>query len=98
MRHLREKTRTSYIDFARPAFKMALPPLTRNKILKNTRQRAHKTKTDHAHIQKATTKCTHLHLVSELKLEVKGVAMGTKMGPNYACLFVGYVERKMFEE
>ena len=27
-----------------------------------------------------------------------GVAMGTKMGPNYACLFVGYVERKMFED
>ena len=30
--------------------------------------------------------------------QVGGVAMGTKMGPNYACLFVGYVERKMFEE
>ena len=24
--------------------------------------------------------------------------MGTKMGPNYACLFVGYVERKMLED
>ena len=24
--------------------------------------------------------------------------MGTKMGPNYACLFVGYVENKMFKE
>ena len=24
--------------------------------------------------------------------------MGTKMGPNYVCLFVGYVERKMFQE
>ena len=30
--------------------------------------------------------------------QVGGVAMGTKMGPNYACLFVGYVEGKMFEE
>ena len=30
--------------------------------------------------------------------QVGFVAMGTKMGPNYACLFVGYVERKMFEE
>ena len=30
--------------------------------------------------------------------QVEGVAMGTKMGPNYVCLFVGYVERKMFEE
>ena len=27
-----------------------------------------------------------------------GAAMGTKMGPNYACLFVGYVERRMFED
>ena len=24
--------------------------------------------------------------------------MGMKIGPNYACLFVGYVERKMFED
>ena len=24
--------------------------------------------------------------------------MGTKMGPNYACLFVGYVEKKMLED
>ena len=30
--------------------------------------------------------------------QVGGIAMGTKMGPNYACLFVGYVERKMFED
>ena len=30
--------------------------------------------------------------------QVGGVAMGTKMGPNYACLFVGYVERKMLED
>ena len=30
--------------------------------------------------------------------QVGGVAMGTKMGPNYACLFVGYIERKMLQE
>ncbi|KAL9952017.1 hypothetical protein ACROYT_G039216 [Oculina patagonica] len=30
--------------------------------------------------------------------QVGGVAMGTKMGPNYACLFVGYVEQKMFAD
>ena len=30
--------------------------------------------------------------------QVGGVAMGAKMGPNSACLFVGYVERKMFAE
>ena len=28
-------------------------------------------------------------------IQKKGVAMGTKMGPCYACLFVGYVEEKM---
>ena len=30
--------------------------------------------------------------------QVGSVAMGTKMGPNYVCLFVGYVERKMLED
>ena len=30
--------------------------------------------------------------------QVGGVAMGTKMGPKYACLFIGYVGNKMFEE
>ena len=24
--------------------------------------------------------------------------MGTKLGPNYACFFVGYVESKMLQE
>ena len=28
-------------------------------------------------------------------IQKTGVAMGTKMGPSYACLFVGYVEEKM---
>ena len=28
-------------------------------------------------------------------IQKKGVAMGTKIGPSYACLFVGYVEEKM---
>ena len=32
VRRLREKTRTSYVDFSRPVLKMAVPPLTRNKI------------------------------------------------------------------
>ena len=27
-----------------------------------------------------------------------GVAMGTKMGPSFACLFVGYLEERMFSE
>ena len=27
-----------------------------------------------------------------------GVAMGTKMGPSFACLFVGYLEEKIFSE
>ena len=30
-------------------------------------------------------------------LQVKGVAMGTRMGPSYACLFVGYVEEQIFQ-
>ncbi|XP_072438985.1 uncharacterized protein [Chiloscyllium punctatum] len=29
-------------------------------------------------------------------LQTKGVAMGTRMGPSYACLFVGYVEQLIF--
>ena len=28
--------------------------------------------------------------------QVSGVAMGTKMGPSYACLFMGHLEQKMF--
>ncbi|XP_062918361.1 chitinase domain-containing protein 1 isoform X1 [Mobula hypostoma] len=28
-------------------------------------------------------------------LQTKGVAMGTRMGPSYACLFVGFVEQSM---
>eukprot|EP00061_Rhincodon_typus_P013539 g39972.t1 len=27
----------------------------------------------------------------------KGVATGTRMGPSYACLFVGYVEQSLFQ-
>ena len=33
-----------------------------------------------------------------LKLYINGVAMGTKMGPSYANLFVGYVEKQIFEQ
>eukprot|EP00061_Rhincodon_typus_P011402 g36375.t1 len=29
-------------------------------------------------------------------LQTKRVAMGTRMGPSYACLFVGYVEQSLF--
>ena len=38
----------------------------------------------------------HLSLSSfEYYIHKNCVAMGTKMGPSYACLFVGYVEEKM---
>ena len=30
--------------------------------------------------------------------QISGVAMGTKMGPNYATLFVGFVEKQIFEQ
>ena len=30
--------------------------------------------------------------------QINGVAMGTKMGPNYANLFVGYVEEQIFNQ
>ena len=30
--------------------------------------------------------------------QINGVAMGTKMGPNYANLFVGFVEKQIFEQ
>ena len=30
--------------------------------------------------------------------QVGGVAMGSRLGPNYACLFVGYVEERMLAE
>ena len=29
--------------------------------------------------------------------QCKGVAMGTKMGPSYACLFMGYLEERIFQ-
>ena len=30
--------------------------------------------------------------------QIGGVAMGSKLGPNYVCLFVGYVKEKMLRE
>ena len=30
--------------------------------------------------------------------QINGVAMGTKMGPSYANLFVGYVENQFFNQ
>eukprot|EP00061_Rhincodon_typus_P013551 g39989.t1 len=35
-------------------------------------------------------------LVQELPTYTKGVAMGSCMGPSYACLFIGYVEQSLF--
>ena len=29
---------------------------------------------------------------------ISGLAMGTKMGPNYANLFVGFVEKQIYEQ
>ena len=29
--------------------------------------------------------------------QISGVAMGTKMGPSYACLFMGYLEKQIFD-
>ena len=30
--------------------------------------------------------------------QIRGVAMGTKMGPSFACLFMGHLEEKYFEQ
>ena len=35
---------------------------------------------------------------NEFYHQVGGVAMGSKMGPNYACLFVGYVEEQIGQQ
>eukprot|EP00061_Rhincodon_typus_P011553 g36653.t1 len=32
----------------------------------------------------------------DINIVTKGAAMGTHMGPSYACLFVGYVEQSVF--
>ena len=34
----------------------------------------------------------------EIFKQINGVAMGTKMGPNYANLFVGYMEEQIFNQ
>ena len=34
----------------------------------------------------------------EIFMQINGVAMGTKMRPNYANLFVGYVEKQIFNQ
>ena len=36
--------------------------------------------------------------LGEIFKQINGVAMGTKMGPNYANLFVGYVEEQIFNQ
>ena len=30
--------------------------------------------------------------------QIRGVAMGTKMGPSYACLFMGYIEEEFHKQ
>jgi len=35
---------------------------------------------------------------NEYYRQLGGVAMGSKMGPNYACLFVGHVEQQIREQ
>jgi len=30
--------------------------------------------------------------------QIGGVAIGSELGPNYACLFVGYVEEQLFRD
>ena len=35
---------------------------------------------------------------NEYYRQLGGVAMGSRMGPNYACLFVGYVEQQIREQ
>ena len=39
-----------------------------------------------------------LRFSGEIFKQINGVAMGTKMGPNYANLFVGYVEEQIFNQ
>ena len=35
--------------------------------------------------------------INEYYRQLGGVAMGSRMGPNYACLFIGYVEQQIRE-
>eukprot|EP00061_Rhincodon_typus_P006616 g27441.t1 len=39
----------------------------------------------------------HLYFYGRLRKFGIGVAMGTRIGPSYACLFVGYVEHSLFQ-
>ena len=43
-------------------------------------------------------RCRNLGASGEHYQQISGVAMGTKMGPNYANLFVGFVEKQIFEQ
>ena len=40
----------------------------------------------------------NFHFNREHYKHIGGVAMGSKLGPNYTCLFVGYVEERMMTE
>ena len=39
----------------------------------------------------------HFEFDGEFYTQKRGVAMGTRMGPSYACLFVGWIEHRFFE-
>ena len=39
-----------------------------------------------------------LSFAGEFYTQTNGVAMGTKMGPNYANLFVGFTEEQIFDQ
>ena len=39
----------------------------------------------------------HFEFNSEHYTQIRGVSMGTRMGPSYACLFMGWVEHNFFE-
>ena len=39
----------------------------------------------------------HFELHSEFYTQICGVSMGTRMGPSYACLFMGFIEQKFME-
>ena len=52
-------------------------------------------------VLKNTTELMHVNTLSfcgAIYRQVAGVAMGSKMGPNYACLFVGYMEEAILSQ
>ena len=39
----------------------------------------------------------HFEFDSEFYTQIRGVSMGTRMGPSYACLFMGFLEHQFFQ-